>query len=119
MHVLGAENPTRSNILPVMDDAALFHREAPIVTRAHRTELAMKTHLLPFEACSLPGIEPPIADAVSNPSLLVELALHNRVLLLCGRSGLSESDGRRCNQGRHKYELCESHGVSPSVTAVT
>jgi hypothetical protein len=35
-----------------------------------------------------------------------------------GRLGLCKRDGGRCNDGRHKDELHESHGVSPSVAAL-
>jgi hypothetical protein len=119
MHVFCTEDPARGNVLPAMDHAALFHVQASIMACAHATYLAMNAHLLPFEACSLPWSEAPVPDPVSNASLLVEFALHNRVLRLLGRGGLGECDGWRCKQGRHKYELHESHGVSPSVTAVT
>jgi hypothetical protein len=119
MHVLCVEDPARGYVLPAMDHAALLHGQASVVTCAHRMYLAMNAHLLPLKACSLPRSEASVADPVSNASLLVELALHNRILRLFLRSGLSECNGRRCKQGRHKYELCESHGVSPSVTAVT
>jgi hypothetical protein len=113
------EDPARGDILPAMDHAPFVHGQAPVVTRAHSTNLAMNAHLLPLKACSLTRSEASIADSISNASLLVELALHNRILRLFLRSGLDECHGRRCKQGRHKYELCESHGVSPSVTAVT
>jgi hypothetical protein len=119
MHVLCAEDPARGGVLPAMDHATLFHVEAPVLMRAHRTCLAMNAHLLPFKACSLPGSEAAVPDSISNASLLVEFALHNRILRLFRRGGLGKCDGWRCNQSRHKYELHESHGVSPSVTAVT
>jgi hypothetical protein len=119
MHVFCAEDPARGDVLPAMDHTALFHGQASIVPRAHRMYPAMNAHLLPLKACTLPWSEAFISDSVSNASLLDELALYNRILRLFGRSGLSKCDGRRCKQGRHKYELHESHGVSPSVTAVT
>jgi hypothetical protein len=119
MHVVCAEDPARGNVLPAMDHAPFVHRQASAVTRAHRMYLAMNAHLLPLKACSLPWSEAFISDSVSNASLLVELALHNRILRLFLRRVLGECHGRRCKQGRHKYELHESHGVSPSVTAVT
>jgi hypothetical protein len=119
MHVFCAEDPARGDVLPAMDHTALFHGQASVVVCAHSTYLAMNAHLLPLKACALPWSEAVISDSISNASLLVELALYNRILRLFGRSGLGKCDGRRCKQGRHKYELHESHGVSPSVTAVT
>jgi hypothetical protein len=119
MHVFCVEDPARGYVLPAMDHAALLHGQASVVASAHPTYLAMNAHLLPLKACSLPWGEASVPDPVSNASLLVEFALHNRVLRLFRRGGLGECDGWRCKQGRHKYELCESHGVSPSVTAVT
>jgi hypothetical protein len=114
-----AENPSRCEHLPALDHAALSHREAPVVPRTHRPELAMNPHLLPLKACALTRCETVVPDSASDASLLlVELALHNRILRLFRRCGLCKCHGGRCSECRHKYELDESHGVSPSVTAV-
>jgi hypothetical protein len=117
--MFSAEDPARRDVLPPLDHATLPHGQPSIVARAHRTYLSMNAHLLPFKACALPRGEASIVDPVANTALLVELALHNRVPRLFLRGVLGECNGRRCKQGRHKYELHESHGVSPSVTAVT
>jgi len=119
MHVLCAIDPARGNVLPAMDRAALLQGEASVVARAHRTYLAMNAHLLLFQACALSWSQASMLDPVPNASLLVEFALHNRILRLLRRGCLGKRDGGRCNHGRHKDKLCESHGVSPSVTAVT
>jgi hypothetical protein len=119
VHVLRASDPVRGDILPAMDHAALLHGEASVVARAHRAYLAMNAHLLPLKACALPRSQASMLDSASNAPLLVVFALHNRILRLLGRGGLGKRDGGRCNHSRHKYKLCESHGVSPSVTAVT
>jgi len=116
--MLRAEDPARCNILPMTDDAAIVHRQATVVARTHGAHLAMNAHLLPLEACALSRSETVVLDSVSNPSLLVELALHNRIFRLFLRSGLCEGQGRRCSECRQKYKLDEFHGVSPSVTAV-
>jgi hypothetical protein len=119
MHVLCAIDPARGKVLPAMDRATLLHGEASVVARPHRTHLAMNAHLLPFQACALPWSESSMLDPVSNASLLVECALHNRIPRLFLRGVLGKGDGGRCNHRRHKHKLRESHGVSPSVTAVT
>jgi hypothetical protein len=74
--------------------------------------------LLPFEPCGLATVQLARAEAVVDASLLVELALADGVILWGRRRGLCERDGGRCNNCRHKDELHESHGVSPSVAAL-
>jgi hypothetical protein len=104
------------------EDAAILHRKTAIVICTHGARLAMNAHLLPLEACALSRSETVVPDSVSDASLLVELALeltlHDWILWLFLRSGLSKCQGRRCSECRHKYKLEELHGVSPSVTAV-
>jgi hypothetical protein len=117
--MLRAEDPVRCNDLPAMDHATLSHRQAPVVPRAHCAELAVNAPLLPFHANALSGCEAAASHSIANASLLVELALHNRILRLLRRSGLCKRHGGRYSQCRHKYKLHDSHGVSPSVTAVT
>jgi len=107
----------RGDPLPVLDDAAILHRQMAIVASAQGMHLAMNAHLLPLEACALPRSELAVLNAVSDASLLVELALHNRISRLRRRGCLGNGDGRRCSQCRHKYVLDKSHGGSPSVTA--
>jgi hypothetical protein len=121
--MLRAVDPPRCHELPAMDHVALSHREAPVVARPHRSELAMSPHLLPLKACALTRCETVVPDSAADASrLLVELALefslHNRILRLILRRGLCKCHGGRCSECRHKYELDKSHGVSPSVTAV-
>jgi hypothetical protein len=116
--MLGAEDSARSNILPVAEYAAISHRQATIVVRTHGAHLAMNAHLLALEACALSRSETVIFESVSYASLLVEFALHNRILWLFLRGSLSKCQGRRCSECRHEYKLEEFHGVSPSVTAV-
>jgi hypothetical protein len=112
------EDPARCNVLPAMNHAAISHRQVPIVPRTHRAKLAMNASLLPFQSNALARCEPTASHAIDNAPLLVEFALHNRILRLFRRAGLGKRHGRRCSQCRHKYKLDESHGVSPSVTAV-
>jgi hypothetical protein len=102
-----------------MEHAALLHVQVPVMPRAHGTELAMDVSLLPFEANTLARCEAAATHSIANASLLVELTLHNRILRLFRRAGLGECHGGRNCQCRHKYKLHDSHGVSPSVTAVT
>jgi hypothetical protein len=116
--MLCAEDSARSNVLPMAEYAAIFHREAAIVVRAHGAHLAMNPYLLALEACTLARSETVVLDSVADASLLVEFALHNWILWLFLRGGLSKCQGRRCSECRHEYKLEEFHGVSPSVTAV-
>jgi len=117
--MIRAVDPARSRELPAMDHAALSHGQATVVARTHAAELAMHTHLLALEACTLTGSKTVVLDSVSDASLLlVELSLHNRILRLFLRSGLCKCHGGRYSECRHECKLDESHGVSPSVTAV-
>jgi hypothetical protein len=114
-----AEDPARCHVLPAMEHAALSHRQVSIVPRTYRAELAVDASLLPFQSNTLARSEAAASHSIANASLLVEFALHNRILRLFRRGGLCKRHGGRCSQCRHKYKLDESHGVSPSVTAVT
>jgi hypothetical protein len=114
-----AKDAARCEHLPAPNHAALPHREATVAARTHTAELAMNAHLLALEAGTLTGSETVVFDSVSDASLLlVELVLHNRFLRLFRGGGLRKCHGGRCSECRHKYELDESHGASPSVTAV-
>src|ERR1700739_4555570 len=108
MHVVCAKDPARCNILPAVDHTAVSHRQVSVVPRTHRAELAMNAPLLPFQANTLARSEAAVLDSVSDASLLVELALHNRILRLFGRGGLGKSHGRRCSEWRPKYKVCVS-----------
>jgi hypothetical protein len=118
MHVFGTVDPVRGDVLPAMDHSALPHRQPTMVACAHAADLAMNSHLLPLKPRTLSWSGGAVPDAIADASLLVELALHNRIFRLYGRGCLRECDGRRCSQCRHKHIFEESHGVSPSVTAV-
>jgi hypothetical protein len=113
-----AEDPTRSNVLPVTKYTAILYGQTAVVTGAHDAHLAMNTHLLALEACALSRSEAVVLDSVADASLLVELALHNRISWLFLRCGLSKCQGRGCNECRHKCKFEELHCVSPFVTAV-
>jgi hypothetical protein len=115
---LGAEDPARCRDLPAMKHAALSHGQAPVVPCTHCAELAVNASLLPFQAKALSRCEAAASHSIANASLLVELTLHNRIFGLFRRGGLCKRHGGRCSECRHKYKLEESHGVSPSVTAV-
>jgi hypothetical protein len=85
---------------------------------SHGAHLMVDAAVLPLKARGLARIEAAGSDAIGNASLLVELALPDGLLVRGRRGGLGNGDGGRCNQGRRENELEESHGVSPSVTAV-
>jgi hypothetical protein len=121
--MIRAVDPARCRELPAMDHAALSHGQATVVARTHAAELAMEAHLLALEACDLMGIKTVVLDSVSDASLLLielalELMLHKRSLRLFRRCGLCKCHGGRYSECRHECKLDESHGVSPSVTAV-
>jgi hypothetical protein len=84
----------------------------------HHAHLPMNASMLPFEACGLASVQLARSETDVDASLLVELALVDAVILWCRCWGLCKRDGGRCNDCRHKDELHESHGVSPSVAAL-
>jgi hypothetical protein len=116
--VFGAENAARSGVLPMGNHAAVAHGEAAVVTGTHGAHLMTNASLLPLKLRGLAPIELAVVEAMSDASLLVELALADGVILWRRRRGLCKRDGGRCNNCRHKDELHESHGVSPSVAAL-
>jgi hypothetical protein len=116
--VLGVVNAPRRDVLPVRNHTAIAHGEPTIIACTHGAHLMTNAPLLPFEACGLATVQFSRAETVADASLLVELALADGVILCGRRRGLRKREGGRCNDGRHKDELHESHGVSPSVAAL-
>lgn len=116
--VLGAIDVARYDVLPMTNDPAIFHRQAPVVARAHGAHFAVDTSVLPLQTRSLVHIEPATSLAINDASLLVHLALGDGVPVRGLRGGLCNRNGGRYNESRHKYVFEESHGVPPSVTAV-
>jgi hypothetical protein len=116
--VFGSEDAARRDVLPVGNHSAIAHGEPTIVVRTHGAYFVANASLLPIEACGLATVELAVAEAVVDASLLVELALADGVILWSWRRGLCKRDGGRCNDCRHKDELHESHGVSPSVAVL-
>jgi hypothetical protein len=98
----GSIDAARGDVLPAVDHAAMFHREAAVVASAHATNLTMNARLLPLKSRTLARSECAISDTVADASLLVELALDDRVFCMYGR-GLGECKGGRCCQCRHKH----------------
>jgi hypothetical protein len=116
--VPGAIDVAGCHILPVINRATVLHGQVAVVACTHHAYLAMNASLLPRETHGLTGPELTVAHAIGDASVLVEFTLPDG-LFLCSRRrglGLGKCKGGRCNQGRHKHELRESHGVSPSVT---
>lgn len=101
MHTTGTIDAARGDVLPTMDHSAFAHGQAAIVAGAHSTHMAPNAHLLALEPSALARSECAMSDAIADALLLLELALDDRVLCLCGR-GLGECKGRRCSECRHK-----------------
>jgi len=100
--MMRAINAARSDHLLAMNDAALSHVEAAVVTGTHCTDLAVHAHLLPLKSSTLAMSKRATANTGTNASLLIELALDDRVLCLVGRR-LSKCKGGRCCECRHKH----------------
>ena len=64
--VPGAEDAAGSNVLAMIQNAAIPHRQAAVVARAHEAHLAMDASLLPLEAHGLMRIEAAAANAVAD-----------------------------------------------------
>jgi len=101
VHVAGAVDATRSHHLFAMNDAALAHGEAAVVTGTHGADLAVHAHLLPLKARALAESERAAMDSFADPALLVELALYDGVLGPRG-CGLGKCKGGRCCECRHE-----------------
>jgi hypothetical protein len=109
--VPGAIDAARCGVHPVIEDPPIARSEAAVVANAHGVHLAMNVLVLPLKARGLTNIELAIAEAVGNASLLVDLALGDGGLLCGMRGRLSDGEGRRRKERRHKCELRDSHGV--------
>ena len=86
----------------MIQNAAIPHRQAAVVARAHEAHLAMDASLLPLEAHGLMRIEAAAANAVADASLLVELALADGLPLGRRCGCLCDGEGGRCNECRRK-----------------
>jgi hypothetical protein len=98
--VPGAKDAARSNVLAVIENAAIANGEAAVVASAHEAHLAMDASLLPLEAHGLMRVEATAANAVPDASLLVELALADGLPLGGRRGCLGDGDGGRHCKGR-------------------
>ena len=114
--VPGAIDVAGCHILPVINRATVLHGQVAVVACTHHAHLAMNASLLPRKAHGLTGPELTASHAIGDTPVLVEFALPDGLFLCNRRRGLGKCKGGRCNQGRHKHELRESHGVSLSVT---